>query len=225
MNPGARIASATAPPIIRRMPSAAPRASLRFDNIRRSFGRLRVLENVSGGAESGELLLVSGSNGCGKSTLLRCLAGLMAPQAGTIDCRVGGRDLDVAERRNAVGFVSPDLELYAELTTRENLDFFCRLRGLDPGRGGELLDEVGLPHDRAAGALSSGMRQRLRWIWALLHRPAVLLLDEPLQNLDEPGRRDVLRLLEEHLETGLAVIANPDRLDLPHVASHLDLDR
>lgn len=208
------------------MPSAAPTsASLSFEGIRRSFGRLRVLQGVSGRVESGELMLVTGSNGCGKSTLLRCLAGLMAPQAGTIDCRIDGQALDVAERRRAVGFVSPDLELYPELTTLENLDFFCRLRGLDPRRGAELLDEIGLPPHRAAGALSSGMRQRLRWIWALLHRPPILLLDEPLQNLDEAGRRDVLRLLQQHLETGLAVIANPDRLDLPDVASHLDLDR
>ncbi|MCP3957579.1 MAG: ABC transporter ATP-binding protein [bacterium] len=204
--------------------AAPPHAELAFADLRRSFGRLRVLRGVSGRVAAGELLLVSGSNGCGKSTLLRCLAGLMAPQRGTIECRVDGTALDVAERRYAVGFVSPDLELYPELTTLENLDFFGRLRGTDPRRGAELLDRLGLPHDRAAAALSSGMRQRLRFAWAVLHRPPVLLLDEPLQNLDEPGRVDVLELLREHLETGLAVVASPDLLDLPHVTSHLDLD-
>ena len=203
---------------------SAPHATLSFEGLRRSFGRLRVLRGVSGRVASHELLLVSGPNGCGKSTLLRCLAGLMAPQQGTIECRVGGESLGVAGRRLAVGFVSPDLELYPELTTLENLEFFARLRGVDPGRGAELLDEIGLPHDRATGALSSGMRQRLRWAWAILHRPAVLLLDEPLQNLDQPGRDDVTRLLSRHLETGLAVVASPDPLELPHVASHLELD-
>lgn len=197
---------------------------LRFEGLRRSFGRLRVLEGVDGRVASRELLLVSGPNGCGKSTLLRCLAGLMAPQKGTIDCRIDGTSLDVAERRLAIGFVSPDLELYPELTTLENLDFFARLRGVDPARGAALLDRLGLPDDRATGALSSGMRQRLRWAWAILHQPKVLLLDEPLQNLDEPGRRDVTQLLEEHLETGLAVVASPDPLELPNVASHLELD-
>lgn len=197
---------------------------LGFEELRRNFGRLRVLRGVSARVESGQLLLVSGSNGCGKSTLLKCLAGLMAPTAGKIECRVGGASLAVEERRRAIGFVSPDLAFYPELTTRENLDFFSRLRGIGPRRGAELLDRVGLPHDRLAGALSSGMTQRLRWIWAVLHQPRILLLDEPLQNLDEPGRADVLSLLSEHLETGLAVVANPDRLDLPHVASHLDLD-
>ncbi len=199
------------------------RAVLSFRGLRRSFGRLRVLRGVEARIESGQLLLVSGPNGCGKSTLLKCLAGLMAPSAGEIECRIDGRSLAVEDRRRAIGFVSPDLAFYPELTTRENLDFFSRLRGIGPRRGADLLDRVGLPHDRLAGALSSGMNQRLRWIWALLHKPRILLLDEPLQNLDEPGRADVLSLLREHLETGLAVVANPDRLDLPHVASHLDL--
>ena len=201
-----------------------PHACLSFEGLRRSFGRLRVLKGVSGRVNRRELLLVSGPNGCGKSTLLRCLAGLMAPQKGRIDCRIDGKALDVAERRLAVGFVSPDLELYPELTTLENLEFFARLRGTAPARGAELLDRLGLPHDRATAALSSGMRQRLRWAWAILHKPPVLLLDEPLQNLDAPGRDDVTRLLAEHLETGLAVVASPDPLELPHVASHLELD-
>ena len=203
--------------------ASSPLAVLSFAGLRRNFGRLRVLRGVSARVESGQLLLVSGPNGSGKSTLLKCLAGLMAPSAGAIECRIGGVALEVDERRRSVGFVSPDLAFYPELTTRENLDFFSRLRGIDLGRGAELLDHVGLPHDRLAGALSSGMTQRLRWVWAVLHRPAILLLDEPLQNLDEPGRANVLGLLSEHLETGLAIVANPDRLDLPHVASHLDL--
>jgi len=99
-----------------------------------------------------------------------------------------------------------------------------RLRGGGADAGRLLLDELGLPHDRLAGALSSGMLQRLRWAGALLHRPPILLLDEPLQNLDRQGRHDVLGLLERHLESGLAVVANPDRLDIGHVARHLDLD-
>lgn len=196
---------------------------LRANGLYRRYGRLAVLRDVDLAVEAGELLLVTGHNGCGKSTLLRCLAGLTVPQRGTIECAVGGRSLDLAERRMAVGYVAPDLEFYAELSVQENLDFACRLRGVDSARGHSLLDQVGLPLDRAAGALSSGMRQRLRWAWALLHEPRILLLDEPLQNLDQPGRRDVLALLALHLERGLAVVANPESLELPHVARHLDL--
>jgi heme exporter protein A len=197
---------------------------LEFRDLYRSFGRLRVLDAVSGRVAQGELLQVTGRNGSGKSTLLRCLAGLAAPQRGTITCRLLGQELDPASRRRAVGYVAPDVELYPELTTGENLDFFARLRGLAPERGRELLATVDLPADRAAGVLSSGMRQRLRWALALLHRPAILLLDEPLQNLDESGRQVTLGLLDQHLTAGgLAIIANPDRLDLPHAATHLAL--
>ena len=144
------------------MPQPPPSTRLRFDRVYRSFGRLRVLRGVSGAVEAGEALLVTGSNGSGKSTLLRCLAGLMVPQEGTIECRVGGELLEIAERRRAVGYVAPEVDFYRELST--------------------------------------------------------------VENLDEPGRRDVVGLLGRHLETGLAVVANPERLESLDVAEHLDLD-
>lgn len=210
------------------MPDATPSSApsnhrLAFRRLHRRFGRVRVLEDVSGEVTDGRILLVTGDNGSGKSTLLRCLAGLMRPQRGEIECTVGGEELDAEERRHEIGFLSPTVELYDELTTRENLDFFAELRHVDDERGGELLDRLGLPQDRPAAALSSGMLQRLRWAWALLHRPSVLLLDEPLQNLDSRGRRDVLELLDEHLDDGLAVVASPDPMDLPRPLDRLDL--
>ncbi|RMH20614.1 MAG: ABC transporter ATP-binding protein [Acidobacteria bacterium] len=207
------------------MDPTLPQTSLAFDRLTRGYGRLMVVREASGAVAAGQVLLITGTNGSGKSTLLRCLAGLMAPQAGTIACTVAGRRLDVAARRRAIGYVAPDLGLYPELTCIENLTFFGRLRGLPPARGAALLDRLGLPPKRLAGALSSGMLQRLRWAWALLHRPPILLLDEPLQNLDAPGRRDVLELFEQHLERGLAVVASPDSLELPRVASRLELGR
>jgi heme exporter protein A len=202
-----------------------PPTRLRFAGIRRRFGRLAVLKGVSGEAAAGEVMLVTGANGSGKSTLLRCLAGLLAPDAGEIEMTEEGRAVAAGERRFRIGYLAPDLAFYEALTTLENLHFFARLRGVDPGRAEVLLDRVGLPHDRAAGALSSGMLQRLRWSWATLHRPAVLLADEPFQNLDEPGRRVARELLDEQLERGLAVVANPSDLELPRVASHVDLGR
>jgi ABC-2 type transport system ATP-binding protein len=201
-----------------------PDTALRFDGLRRKFGRLAVLEGVSAEVAAGEALLVTGPNGSGKSTLLRCLAGLLAPDAGTIELRLDGRLLSPVERRRGVGYVAPDLALYEELTVGENLAFFSRLRGIPAARADGLLDRLGLPAGRMGGALSSGMRQRLRWIWSLLHRPRLLLLDEPFQNLDAPGEAGVRALLDEHFAAGgLAVVANPSLLDLGRAAAHLAL--
>lgn len=198
---------------------------LKVEGLYRGFGRLKVLRDVSAEVSTGEILLVTGANGSGKSTLLRCLAGLMAPQKGRIEVTIGKRSLSIEERRHEVGFLSPELRLYDELTNYENLEFFCRLRRIDPARGGELLDRLGLPHDRLAGVLSSGMRQRLRWAFALLHRPSFLLLDEPLQNLDAAGRAQVTALLDEFLDHGLAVVANPEAIGLPRPEKTLELAR
>ena len=186
--------------------------------MRRSFGRLQVLDGVSARVETGGVLLVRGQNGSGKSTLLRCLAGLLRPQAGTIEHREEGRALDAEERRLAIGYVAPDLALYEDLTVQENLEFFARLRGLPRERAAEILERIALPPHRPTGALSSGMRQRLRWGWALLHRPAVLLLDEPFQNLDRDGEALARTLLAEHLRDGLAVVATPVPLDFADLA-------
>jgi heme exporter protein A len=200
-------------------------ATLRFENVRRRFGRLAVLQGVSGEVATGGALLVTGPNGSGKSTLLRCLAGLLVPEAGTIHYDEGGGPLDIGDRRLRVGFISPDLSFYGELTVAENLAFFARVRRAELARGLEVLDRLGLPTDRRAANLSSGMRQRLRWGWALMHRPRLLLLDEPFQNLDAAGERITRELLREHLATGLAVVANPSALEIDLVAGHLDLGR
>ncbi len=199
-------------------------STLRFANVRRRFGRLAVLNGVSGAVGPGGMLLVTGPNGSGKSTLLRCLSGLLAPDAGTIEYQEeGGSPLDAAERRRRVGVVAPDLAFYGELTVRENLEFFARLRRVPAAKGLAALDRMGLPLDRMASALSSGMRQRLRWGWAVLHSPRLLLLDEPFQNFDAPGERIARELLAEHLAGGgLAVVANPSALDFDH-AERLDL--
>jgi len=199
---------------------------LELRSVSRRFGRLSVLAKVSASVCGGEVLPVRGRNGSGKSTLLRCLAGLLAPDAGEILAIEDGRSLEPAERRRRVGYVAPDLAFYEELTVGENLEFFTRLRRVPAATADELLARVDLPRDRGAGALSSGMRQRLRWIFALLHRPKLLLLDEPFQNLDDPGEATARELLSEHLQAGgLAVVASPVPLDLPGNLDALVLDR
>jgi heme exporter protein A len=201
-------------------------AHLAFAGLCRRFERLLVLDRVSGEVASGGLLAVRGPNGAGKSTLLRCLAGLLAVDRGEIVAEEDGVRLASGERRRRVGFLAPDLALYDELSVAENLDLFARLRGVAAADGRALAERFGLPPARPWRALSSGMRQRLRWCFALLHRPRLVLLDEPFQNFDDEGERIARALLEDHLDSGgLAVAASPVSLPLPRVTSELRLGR
>ena len=203
-----------------------PVARLAFEGLSRRFDRLVVLDRVSGEVESGGLFAVRGPNGSGKSTLLRCLAGLLAPDRGRVVAEEDGRALANDERRRRVGLLAPDIAFYDELSVSENLELVARLRGLPPASGRAVAERLGLPAARPWRALSSGMRQRLRWAFAVLHRPRLLLLDEPFQNLDDDGERIARALLDEHLENGgLAVAASPVSLPLPRISGELRLDR
>ena len=203
-----------------------PVARLAFEGLSRRFDRLVVLDRVSGEVESGGLFAVRGPNGSGKSTLLRCLAGLLAPDRGRVVAEEDGRALANDERRRRVGLLAPDIALYDELSVAENLELVARLRGLPPASGRAVAERLGLPPARPWRALSSGMRQRLRWAFAVLHRPRLLLLDEPFQNLDDDGERIARELLGEHLEHGgLAVAASPVSISLPRISGELRLDR
>lgn len=199
---------------------------LTLDDVSLAYGHLPLLDRVTLQVDAGERICVIGRNGSGKSTLLRCLAGLLAVERGDIRAREEGRELDTAGRRRRIGFLAPDLALYEELSVAENVELFARLRGVAPEPGLAITRRFALPAGRPWGALSSGMRQRLRWAWALLHAPRLLLLDEPFQNLDAEGEATARALLDEHLAAGgLAVAASPVTLPLPRITGELDLAR
>ncbi len=170
---------------------------------------------------------VTGPNGSGKSTLLRLLAGLLRPTAGRSVVTLGGRAVPPAERRRVLGFASPELAFYEELSCLENLAFAAEAHGLREREAPALaaLERVGLgarARDRVA-ALSSGMTQRLRLAFALLLRPPLLLLDEPGSHLDEDGRRLVERVVDEEARTGLVVIATNESREWGLAAQRIEL--
>lgn len=191
---------------------------LHVTDLAAAYGARTVFTNVSLTLNTGEVLVVSGANGSGKSTLLRVLAGLQTPTAGTVGYQVGAAQYAPADALHLLGWVAPDLMLYRELTARENLRFFAAVRGLNPSDAAleSLLDRIGLPgraDDRLA-AYSSGMAQRLRYAYALLHQPPVLILDEPTVTLDVHGAAVVDRLITEQRRHGLVVIATNDPREL-----------
>jgi heme exporter protein A len=164
----------------------APAVALR--ELGRAYGDRVALSGVTLELPYGATLAVFGANGAGKTTLLRVLATLLRPHTG--EARVLGKTLprDGWAVRGRIGLVAHDPLLYRELTARENLRFHARLHGVDATRGEELLEAVGMARrgDEPVRALSRGMAQRVAICRALLHEPELLLLDEPLANLD-PG--------------------------------------
>ncbi len=192
------------------------------------YGPRRVLTDLDLEARPGKVLVVTGPNGSGKSTLLRCLAGLERPTSGRVEWHQEGRLWGAAERRAGIGFLSPELALYEELTGRENLRLFARLRGLDPAAAGidGLLERVGLGgrEDDPSGDYSSGMHQRLKWAFALLGDPPALLLDEPGVTLDARGFASAAGLVREAAGRGrLVVLATNDTRETELGDEHLDL--
>lgn len=187
---------------------------LELDRLGVYYGLRQVLAGLTLTLHAGEVLVVAGDNGSGKSTLLRVLAGLQRPSAGTARYRRGTAAYDPTQARELIGWVSPDLMLYRDLTAAENLRFFAAVRGLAfPDAALEaLLADVDLAGrgDDLVASYSSGMQQRLRYAYALLHQPAVLLLDEPTTTLDEGGAALVERVVERQRAQGLLVIATND---------------
>ena len=167
-------------------PDGAPAVALR--DLGRAYGERVALSGVTLELPRGATLAVFGANGAGKTTLLRVLATLLRPHHGS--ARVLGRELprEGWAVRGRIGLLGHEPLLYRDLTAAENLRFHARLHDVAPGRAAELLDAVGMARraDEPVRALSRGMAQRVAICRALLHEPELLLLDEPLANLD-PG--------------------------------------
>lgn len=172
-------------------------AALVARDLVKRFGRSAALRGVDFEVEGASALAVLGANGAGKSTLLRLAAGLSRPTSGSLS--IAGVPAARPEARARVGYAGHATWLYPALTARENLWFAARLRGLDRAheRVDSLLEEEDLAGaaELPAGALSRGMAQRLSLARALLHRPELLLLDEPFDGLDaSAAERLVARL-------------------------------
>ncbi|MBI4882500.1 MAG: ABC transporter ATP-binding protein [Actinobacteria bacterium] len=187
--------------------------AVRITNVSKRYGRRApTLLDINLVVEAGTIVTLAGSNGSGKSTLLRCVAGL-ARFTGAIEVR--GRDVGTDDAfRGDVGYLPQSVMFPSQSTVDETLAFFAQLRGT-----GDvvlpLADGFLPPRSALVGTLSGGQRQRLAMAIALLGNPAVLLLDEPVSNLDESGRESVWTMLRELKVAGVtALIASPSPADL-----------
>jgi ABC-2 type transport system ATP-binding protein len=192
-------------------PPAAPTV-LDCRDLRKRFGELEAVKGISFEIAEGETYGLLGPNGAGKTTTISIVCGLLEPDGGEVI--VAGRELtthSVAEKA-AIGYVPQELAIYPDLNARENLQFFARLYGMPPAatrkRVDEVLEVIGLT-DRAREPtknFSGGMQRRLNIGIGLLHRPKLLILDEPTVGVDPQSRNAILESVEQLSGAGMAVL-------------------
>src|SRR5712691_8980811 len=190
---------------------------VRLVDVSRHYGRRRALSQVSLSARSGEIVGLLGPNGAGKSTLIGILATLIAPASGGVHYGDHAPRGVTAALRKRIGLLAHELHLYPELSARQNLAFFAQLYGLDPHETVDrALDAVGLSDrgDDEVSGFSRGLRQRLALERALLHRPRLVLLDEPFTGLDDRAVVLVADRLRRLAADGAIVVLATHDLDL-----------
>lgn len=197
----------------------AGRPALVTEHLTKFFGAVRAAHDVSLTVNAGETLALLGPSGCGKSTVLRCVAGLEVPDAGRV--LIGGRDLtDRPPEARQVGLVFQDYALFPHLNVLSNVAYGPRMRGetraAAQARAREALELVNLAElaNRLPGQLSGGQQQRVALARALATRSPLLLLDEPLSNLDEKLRAELrqdLRQLFRRVGAGVLIVTHDQR--------------
>jgi ABC-2 type transport system ATP-binding protein len=197
--------------------NAAAPAAVVVQDLAKRFGRATALAGVSFEVRRGELFGFIGPDGAGKTTLFRILATLLTPDAGR--AQVLGRDVVRAlwELRDRVGYMPGRFSLYPDLSVEENLRFFASVFGTTIDREHEQIAPIYRQlepfKDRRAAALSGGMKQKLALCCALVHRPEILLLDEPTTGVDAVSRREFWELLGRFTAGGLTIVVSTPYMD------------
>lgn len=199
-----------------------------INGITKLYGKLTALDNVSFNVSEGELFGLIGPDGAGKSSLYRILTTLMPPDSGT--ATVLGLDVvkDYRRLRTETGYMPEKFSLYQDMTVRENMEFFATLFGVDVKDNFELIAPIYNPQlsgfpDRMAGALSGGMKQKLALCCALIHRPKILLLDEPTTGVDAVSRSEFWDMLRQLKEKGITIMVSTSYMDEAQMCERIAL--
>lgn len=193
--------------------------AIEVEGLTKRFGKIAAVDDISFKIPVGKVFGFLGPNGSGKSTTLRILCGVLHPTAGT--ARVNGYDVTKETElvRKNIGYMSQRFSLYEDLTVEENLDFYAGVYGLSKkdraARKKELIEMAGLGgREKAlAGTLSGGWKQRLALGCAMIHKPALLILDEPTAGVDPVSRRVFWQIIHGFAEQGITVLVTTHYMD------------
>jgi len=203
--------------------------SIQSTNLTKLFGRRLIFKAINFNWSDRGIYGISGPNGSGKSTLVKIVAGLIAPSQGKITHSNSEGEIIPEKLHNHIGFVSPYLILYEEFSAWENLKIFAEIRGVLFNDEHILfyLEQFLLDtrKDDLVKTYSSGMKQRLKFLFALMHSPEVLIFDEPTSNLDEEGKKVVYDIVREEAKTKIVVIASNETQDLELCSEVLLLEK
>jgi ABC-2 type transport system ATP-binding protein len=194
------------------------------DNVFKSFATLRALDGVTLRIKQGEIYGLLGPNGSGKTTLIRAIVGLVAPDSGTVT--VLGRKMPDIDILSQVGYMTQQAALYPDLSVEENLRFFAAINGADSNVT-EVLRTVELEQRRTSvvATLSGGMRQRCSLACALVHRPRLLLLDEPTVGVDPQLRVQFWDHFRDMAAAGTTILVSSHVMDEAERCQRLGLIR
>jgi len=189
------------------------------EGLTKGFPGVHAVDHLSFDVRSGEIFGLVGPDGAGKTTTLRMLAGILPPDEGT--ARVAGFNVvdDPEGAKHHLSYMPQRFGLYEDLTVDENIRFYADLFGVRKAerqeRSTQLLQAAGMKEfrKRLAGNLSGGMKQKLGLVCALIHRPTVILLDEPTTGVDPVSRRDFWRILYELVSQGVTILTSTAYLD------------
>ena len=202
--------------------------ALHIEDVKKVFDRRVIFEGIRECIRQSEALAITGRNGSGKSTLAKILAGVLSPNGGSVSYEHKGAYVDQINFFRHVGFVAPYLQLYDEFSGYENLLLAARIRVLKPpfGMYERLLEFVSLLSCKndLVRTYSSGMKQRLKYAFALLHQPPLLILDEPTSNLDSEGKSMVREVMHQQRQDGVLIVATNDSNDAKSCDRILNLD-
>lgn len=192
---------------------------IRVAGVSRQFGTVKAVDNLSFEVGRGEVFGLLGPDGAGKTTTLRMLCGLLDPAAGEMEIDGLAVASHIEQVKDRIGYMAQRFGLYADLTVEENMRFYSDLFGLDSATRAPLMERLLAMtrmaefRSRAAGKLSGGMKQKLALMCTLLHKPVVLMLDEPTNGVDPLSRRDFWKILHSLVEEGLTVLVTTAYLD------------